>query len=105
MSLEELAGYAADELDDDDDEFSPKCPLIWLSMTIEGDDNRFICAKKKKCEIRFKSMKIVDLPFPIASIQLHQYHQTPMIRRRFDSQSEYWWDQFLRCTFECALEI
>lgn len=42
MSLEELAGYAAEEFDDDDDEFSPKWPLIWLSMTIEGEDNRFI---------------------------------------------------------------
>lgn len=28
LSLEEFAGYAADEFEDDDDEFSPKCPLI-----------------------------------------------------------------------------
>jgi hypothetical protein len=28
VSLEEFAGYAADEFEDDEDEFSPKWPFI-----------------------------------------------------------------------------
>jgi hypothetical protein len=49
VSLEELAVgklTTDEELDDDEDEFSPKFPFIWLSITIEGEDNRFICEMK-----------------------------------------------------------